>query len=205
MKKGYWMPVLHSHLPFVKHPEYDYFLEEHWLFEAMSETYIPLLMKMKKMEQEDIDFRLTVSVTPPLAEMLADKYLISQYMKYLNKLIELTQKEMNRVSGDEQLHATAIFYNKRFEEIKSFFTDFLNYSVLYGYKYFSNTGKLEIITCGATHGYLPLLRVNHKAVEVQIAVAVETHMKHFEKAPDGIWLPECAYYEGVDELLKEYG
>jgi 1,4-alpha-glucan branching enzyme len=205
MIKGYWMPILHSHLPFVKHPEYDYFLEEHWLYEAMTETYIPLLMKMKKLELEETDFRLTISVTPPLAEMLTDKYLMSQYMKYLNKLIELSQKEINRLKNDGQLQSLALFYNKRFEEIKSFFTDFLDYNVLEGYKYFSDLGKLEIITCGATHGFLPLLRVNPKAVEVQIAVAVETHLKHFDRTPDGIWLPECAYYEDLDEILKEYG
>ena len=76
MIKGYWIPVLHSHLPFVKHPEHDYFLEEHWLFEAISESYIPLLMKMEKMVGESVDFRLTMSISPPLLEMFSDKHLI---------------------------------------------------------------------------------------------------------------------------------
>ena len=34
---------LHAHLPFVRHPEYEDFLEEDWLYEAISETYLPLL------------------------------------------------------------------------------------------------------------------------------------------------------------------
>ena len=38
--KGYFALVLHAHLPFVRHPEYDDFLEERWFFEAMSETYL---------------------------------------------------------------------------------------------------------------------------------------------------------------------
>jgi len=33
----------HSHLPYVAIPEYDEFLEEDWFFEALTETYIPLL------------------------------------------------------------------------------------------------------------------------------------------------------------------
>ena len=39
--KGYLALVLHAHLPFVRHPEENYFLEENWLFEAITETYIP--------------------------------------------------------------------------------------------------------------------------------------------------------------------
>lgn len=78
MSNGYWMLVLHSHLPFVKHPEYSYFLEEHWFYEAISETYIPMLQYMKRMEDEGINFRFAVSVTPPpLAEMMSDGMLMA--------------------------------------------------------------------------------------------------------------------------------
>ena len=41
--KGYWCLQLHAHLPFVRHPNYPDFLEEDWLYEAITETYIPLL------------------------------------------------------------------------------------------------------------------------------------------------------------------
>ena len=40
---GYLSFVLHAHLPYVRHPEYKEFLEEDWLYEAITETYIPLL------------------------------------------------------------------------------------------------------------------------------------------------------------------
>ena len=42
MPNGYLSLVLHAHLPFVRHPEYPDFLEEDWLYEAISETYIYL-------------------------------------------------------------------------------------------------------------------------------------------------------------------
>ncbi|MBF0563954.1 MAG: DUF1957 domain-containing protein [Nitrospirae bacterium] len=205
MPVGYWIPVLHSHLPFVKHPEYDYFLEEHWLFEAITETYLPLLANMKRMVDEGIDFRLTTSITPPLAEMFDDGYLMNQYLKHLDKLIELTEKEVKRLSGNSEFYGVATFYNERLLKIKSFFVNDLNCRILEGYRHFSDLGKLEIITCGATHGFLPLLSVNPKSVEVQLEVAVRSHRKHFGKSPRGIWLPECAYYEGLDALLGKYG
>ncbi len=205
MYKGYFIPVLHSHLPFVKHPDFDYFLEEHWLFEAITESYIPLLMNLKKLNDEGIDFRLTISITPPLAEMLNDTILIEKYLNYLNKLIELSDKEIVRLRDDENFRHLAYYYKDRFETIKNFFLEFLNSNVLNGYRYFSDLGKLEIITCGATHGFLPILSDNKKAVEVQIKVAVETHKRYFNKPPSGIWLPECAYYDGLDEILNDNG
>lgn len=205
MIKGYWIPVLHSHLPFVKHPKFNYFLEEHWLFEAMTECYIPLLRKLKKLEKENVDFRLTISVTPPLAQMLDDKHLMQKYEEHLNNQLLLAYKESKRNQNDEVYRDVSNFYNNLYKDTKDFFINELDRNVLNGYKYFSDLGKLEVITCGATHGFLPLLSVNKKAVEVQIQLAVESHQKHFGKSPKGIWIPECAYYEGLDEILSKYG
>jgi 1,4-alpha-glucan branching enzyme len=203
--KGYWVPVLHSHLPFVKHPEYDYFLEEHWLFEAITECYIPLLRNLKKLYDEGVDFRLTISITPPLAEMLSDRDLMQKYEAYLERQIELGYKEVERTKEDHHYQEIARYYKQMFEETKSFFTNFLDKNILNGYRYFNDMGKIEVITCGATHGFLPLLSINPKAVEAQITIAVNSHKKHFGKPPKGIWLPECAYYDGLDAILKDNG
>ncbi|MCP5006838.1 MAG: DUF1957 domain-containing protein [Planctomycetes bacterium] len=204
MVKGYWIPVLHQHLPFVKHPEHDYFLEEHWLFEAITESYIPLLIKMEKLADKGVDFRLTMSISPPLSEMFSDAYLMERYLKYLDKLIKLTKNEINRLKHDRNYLPLAHFYNNKFKEVKTFFINFLNYNVLNGYRHFLSLGKLEIITSCATHGFLPLLSINPKAVEVQVSVAVDTHIRHFGKRPNGIWLPECAYYKNLENILEKY-
>lgn len=206
MAQGYWVPVLHSHLPFVKHPEYEYFLEEQWLFEAIDECYIPLLSNLKRLTEEGVDFRLTVSVTPPLAEMFKDKLLMQKYLRHVDKMIELGYKEIGRTDAlSHQEKQLAYFYKDRYIWIKEFFTGFLGGNLLNGYKHFAELGKLEIITCGATHGYLPILSVNAKAVEAQIRIAVEAHTENFGVAPRGIWLPECAYFDGLDEVLAKYG
>ena len=205
MAKGYWVPVLHSHLPFVKHPEHEYFLEEHWLFEAISETYIPLLMGFKDLKDRGINFKITVSLTPPLCEMLSDDHLKEKYRLHLEKMVLLCEKEVARTQEDTAFIGVSSFYLERYKKLKDFFEGFLNYDILNGYRYFAKSGNIEIITCGATHGFLPLMSVNKKAVEVQIELAVKTHKKHFGVEPKGIWLPECAYYDGLDEILEKNG
>ncbi len=82
MPQGYLSLVLHAHLPFVRHPEYDEFLEEDWLYEAITETYIPLVNMMDGLLNDDCDFRLTMSITPPLAAMLGDQLLQDRYVRH---------------------------------------------------------------------------------------------------------------------------
>ena len=93
---GYLCLVLHAHLPFVRHPEHEDMLEEYWLFEAVTETYIPIIAMMERLTDEGVDFRLTMSVTPPLASMLADDLLQRRYMRHIENLIELAEKEVHR-------------------------------------------------------------------------------------------------------------
>ena len=95
--KGYVNFVLHAHLPYVHHPECDTYLEEEWLFEAISETYIPLLLNYQKLEEEHVDFRVTMTMTPTLLSMLDSKLLQKRYIKYLEKHIELCEKENDEV------------------------------------------------------------------------------------------------------------
>jgi 1,4-alpha-glucan branching enzyme len=54
MAIGYLSLILHAHLPFVRHPEYPDFLEEDWLYEAISETYIPLLLAFNRLRDEGV-------------------------------------------------------------------------------------------------------------------------------------------------------
>src|SRR5882762_9605875 len=104
MEKGLLALVLHAHLPFVRHPEYPEFLEEDWLFEAMSETYIPLLTVFSNLVNDGVRCRVTMTVTPTLAEMLADPLLQDRYENHLNKLVELCEKEVDRTKDLPEFH-----------------------------------------------------------------------------------------------------
>ena len=104
MVKGYLAIVLHAHLPYVRHPEFDDFLEEDWLFEAITETYIPLIRVFDGLLKDTVNFKLTVSLSPTLMSMLSDPLLQSKYVKHLDKLIELSAKEIERTRWEGQLN-----------------------------------------------------------------------------------------------------
>jgi len=197
--------VLHAHLPFVRHPEYSYFLEEDWLYEAITETYVPLIQAYDGLIADGIDFRITMTMTPPLVSMLADPLLQSRYVHHLDELIELAGKEVERTRFDGHFNYLARYYLDHFRKIRHVFVDRYNCNLVTAFKKFQDLGMLEVVTCGATHGFLPLMQITPQAVRAQIHVAANSYEKHFGRRPRGIWLPECGYYPGVDAYLKEAG
>ena len=201
--KGYWCLQLHAHLPYVRHPEYPDFLEEDWLYEAVSETYLPLLSVFEKFVEDGVDFRLCMTITPSLANMLADPLLQSRYYERLNRHIEFAEKELWRTRALPEFQPAAQMYDRHFKECRRLWEKY-NGNILTGFKNLQDMGKIEIVTCCATHGFLPLMN-NEKAQRAQIRAAVEDYERHFGKAPNGIWLAECAYYPGIDKILKEEG
>ena len=62
---------------------------------------------------------------------------------------------------------------------------------------------MEIITCAATHGFLPLMEKHPGSVRAQILIARDEYQKAFGRKPRGIWLPECAYFSGLENYLQE--
>ncbi|HSQ40854.1 MAG TPA: hypothetical protein VLM37_01085, partial [Fibrobacteraceae bacterium] len=67
--------VLHAHLPFVRSPEHKRFFEENWFFEALTESYIPLLQMLTRSLEKGIPGALNLSLSPTLMHMLADPML----------------------------------------------------------------------------------------------------------------------------------
>ncbi len=202
-EKGYLALVLHAHLPFVRHPEYDDFLEEDWLFEAITETYLPLLDMMSRLVSEKIYFRLAMSLTPPLCAMLSDPLLQSRYRRHLYKLIELSNLEVHR-TRDTPFQASALMYQRKLARCRELYDDWYRGNLLQAFRQLQDEGVLEIITCGATHGYLPLMN-QRQAARAQIRMAADDYQRNFGRRARGIWLPECAYNPGDDQLLQESG
>src|SRR4030043_414711 len=114
MPKGYLAIVLHAHLPFVRHPEHEDFLEEDWLFEAITETYIPLINVFEGLVRDGVDFRVTMSLTPTLISMLSDPLLQGRYVRHINRLIELAGKEVERTRWQPDFGALAGMYLNNF-------------------------------------------------------------------------------------------
>ena len=98
--QGYLALHLHAHLPFVRHPEHPDFLEEDWLFEAISETYLPLLRVFDRLAEEEFPFRISMTMSPPLVSMLRDDLLVERYARRLERLLELADREVHRTRHD---------------------------------------------------------------------------------------------------------
>jgi len=205
MEQGFLALVLHAHLPYIRHPEYNEFMEEDWFFEAASETYIPLINIFESLVHDGVDFRITMSLTPPLVSMFGDPLLQERYAGNLDKLLELAAREVERTRHDHHLfHETARMYRSKLERCKFTF-DKYGRNLTGAFKAFQDMGKLEVVTCGATHGFLPLMQTSKASVRAQIHVAADHYERNFGRRPRGIWLPECGYYPGVEDILREAG
>lgn len=205
MPQGYLSIILHAHLPYVHHPEENYFLEENWLYEAITETYLPLLKVFEDLMSDNIAFRITMSLTPPLINMLQNPCLQERYIRHIDQLILLAEKEIERTRHQPHYHDLAVMYYDKFVECKSLFIDKYCCDLVQAFKQVQDSGNLEIIASSATHGFLPIIGVNQKAAQAQIQIGVDHYIKAFDTQPKGFWLPECAYLPGIDQMLKEAG
>ena len=203
--RGYLCLVLHAHLPFVRHPEHEEFLEEDWLYEAVSETYLPLLQVFDRLHDEQIPFRVTMTLTPPLVSMLRDELLMGRYARRLDKLCQLADKEVARTRHDPTFHRIARFYQGHLDGLRRSFHDRYHRDLVGAFRRLQDAGCLEIITCCATHGFLPLMQTNPEAVRAQVTVAATHYRQVFGKNPNGIWLAECGYYPGLEKILAQEG
>ncbi len=200
---GYLALVLHAHLPFVRHPEYPEFLEEDWLYEAITETYLPLLAMFDRLAGDGVPFALTLTMTPPLCAMLRDPLLGERYLRYLDRAITLAERETVRTRHGGRSEDTAWFYVERLRDSRRQYLERWRGDLVAAFRWFQDAGYLEIITCGATHGLLPLMENIPQAVRAQVFIARDEYRACFGRDPAGIWLPECAYIGGIDQILQE--
>lgn len=202
---GYFSLILHAHLPFVRHPEYPEFLEEDWFYEAITEVYLPLIFILQRLHEADAAPRLAMNISPPLCEMLADELLQTRYLRHLENLLELAKKEEHRTRKVvPELNAAAKMYVENLSVSLDLWNNRYKGNLINAFRELQDEGALEIITCGATHGFLPLI-ATHESRRAQIEIAVTNYKKHFGRQPRGIWLPECAYEPGIEDLLKAAG
>ena len=203
MPEGYLAIVLHAHLPFVRHPEKERFLEENWLYQALTESYLPLLEVFERLVTEGIQFRVTVSLSPTLISMLTDELLTQRYVAYLERLLRLAAAEKKRTAGSV-FSSLAAMYEERLSRNYDLFVQRYGKNLVAAFASLQEKGALEVITTCATHGYLPLIR-GKEARRAQILVGLELYRHHFGSYPCGFWLPECGYLPGVDEILATLG
>lgn len=202
MPFGHLALILHAHLPFVRHPGHEEFFEEDWLFEAITESYIPLLNVLERLTRDRVPCRLAMSITPSLCAMLQDELLQSRYLRYLDRSIRLAEREFERTRSEPEVRQLAQFYFELLSETRRQFEQW-NCDLLARFRHFRDLGVLEIIASAATHGLLPLLIQDPAAVRAQVLIGRDVYRKTFGADPAGFWLPECAYVPELQPVLQE--
>jgi 1,4-alpha-glucan branching enzyme len=216
--------VLHNHLPLViNHGRWPHGSD--WLTEAAFECYLPLLEVAHRLIADGISPKWTVNFSPILVEQLASP----DFQKELAFYYETVRRNCGETRQHFEQHGVreavqlADFWEDVYERMWELHRR-IGGDIPGTFADLERDRHIEIITCAATHGYLPLLS-RDESIHLQLRAAVETHRRHFGRTPRGIWLPECAYrprYEwtpptgpergrvrhlrpGIEEMLAQHG
>jgi 1,4-alpha-glucan branching enzyme len=190
--QGYMTFTLHAHLPYVvHHGTWPHGLE--WLLEAAAETYLPLLRVLSNLERDGLALNANVNLSPILLEQLAHPTFQNEFPEYVKRKILAAQEDEAyfRQGGEEHFAKTAVYWREFFEQALGDF-EALGGDIIKGFRHFNDAGLIEVITCGATHGYLPLLGTDESCI-AQVKTGVAAHLRHLGRLPNGIWAPECGY------------
>ena len=215
MKLGAFTFVLHSHLPYVRQAGRWPHGEE-WIHEAVAETYVPLLVTLCDLAEHDVPVRLTLGITPVLADQLADPLVVQHFETYAQDRAERAANDARRFEalGDPHAAHLAHWYEDFYSRGLAAFRDRFSRSLVGAARRLQDGGHLEVLTSAATHGYLPLLS-RDSSISAQLETGVETYRRHFGRSPKAVWLPECAYRPayredgrvrpGIEDFLANVG
>lgn len=206
---GHFSLMLHSHIPYCRKSGV-WPAGEEWLFEAMNETYIPIISMLRKFQIQNRKPRIMIGIVPILAEQLSDKYMNDRFCEYMDDKIQRAENDIVRFRNDPLKLKVANFWAEKFiNNFNAYKNDFYR-DILGTLKWLQNEKVIEVLTSAATHGFLPLMK-SDSSIHAQVEIGISTYEKHFNIKPKGFWLPECAYRgkEGerpaIDDFLSEKG
>jgi 1,4-alpha-glucan branching enzyme len=184
--------TLHSHLPYVlNHGRWPHGSD--WLCEAALDTYLPLIEELGGLQADGIPARLTIGVTPVLANQLASPAFAAEMEAFFaQRLLACDEAPASlAATGEGHLLPLVDFWRERLGRLRRRFHD-IGGDIVGTLRALEGAGRLEIIASAATHGFLPLL-ARDESIRLQLAIGRAEHRRLFGRAPEGIWLPECAY------------
>ena len=186
---GSFVLVLHAHLPFVlRHDR----MEEEMLLDAAAETYIPILDTCHRLVDEGVSPKITIDLSPVLVEQLANPYFQSGFREFCLSQMDTARRDQQEFANNPHLHYLATRWETFYADTYRRFTDTYQSDLVAAFRQLQDDGHIEVITCGATHAYLPALS-RDSSISAQVQMAAKSHRQHFGRSPRGIWLPECGY------------
>ena len=200
--------VVVAHQPYIRQitadgenpsPENDIF------FSALSQTYIPLVRLLHEIEEQNIDARFSIVLSPSVCAMLDDSLLQSQYVQWLDRRIELGKKEIVRLENDNDQKQNAEEILKKAIDDRNFFVDVCNCSLIKEFASFYSKGIVEIIATAGSYCFFPHYADMTEILNAQVETGIMSHKKYFGTFPEGFFLPYMGYAPGVEGVLRSYG
>ncbi|MFL5900397.1 MAG: 1,4-alpha-glucan branching protein domain-containing protein [Solirubrobacterales bacterium] len=183
--------VLHSHMPYVEGFG-TYPFGEEWLFDAVTRSYLPVL---------EVAERLTMTVTPVLADQLEDRGVAERLRRFLVEWrIGAAEADVGQVPAECRDACEAELARYR-HALKLF--DGHGGDLLKPFQAAVEEGRIALATSAATHAVLPLL-ATREGLRLQLDAGIRSHRRRFGW-DGGFWLPECAYTPGLEWRLAEEG
>ena len=200
--------VLSLHSPFPGHlksagTEPNSYLENIF-FETLAETIIPLVSMFDRLDGARIPFRMALAVSPVLSQMLNDEALIKKYLDYTDRQIEFGYRELSLHDDDFRMKGIVKYYYDQIVEKRILFTERYGKNIVKVLDQFQQKGRLEILNTAASHAFLPFYLNHPGAIQAEIETAIGLYRKNFGKYPQGFWLPELGWIEGLDSWLRSY-
>jgi 1,4-alpha-glucan branching enzyme len=183
--------VLHSHMPYVEGFG-TYPFGEEWLFDAVIRSYLPVL---------EVAERLTMTVTPVLADQLEDRGARERLRKFLIEWrIGAAEADVEEVPAECRgaCEAELRRYRRALELL-----DAAGGDPLRPFQAAAEEGRVALATSAATHAVLPLL-ATRAGLRLQLDAGIRSQRRRFGW-DGGFWLPECAYVPGMERRLAEHG
>jgi len=190
-RAGGFTIVLHTHLPWVlHHGRWPHGSD--WLCEAVAECYLPLVAVLESRARPGTSLGITLSLSPVLCEQLAHPDFAGEFRAYALHRRAAAREDARRFAAAGRAAEAALARRWRDGYDGALAQWNAAPGLLARFARLESLGAIELIACAASHAYLPLL-ATPAAVRRQVAVAVESHRRHFGRPPLGMWLPECAY------------
>ncbi|HMO51282.1 MAG TPA: DUF1957 domain-containing protein [Kiritimatiellia bacterium] len=202
---AYLSIVLHAHLPYVRHPEHTDSIEERWLFEAVRESYLPLLRMLSARRAPEHTGRIALSISPTLIAMLDDPLLRGRCARHLERVALLADRLVKQTAGDARWHPLARFYQNLSETNLVTWRSYDNGNLVDAWIDAERRGVIELLTTTATHAFLPIWKRHPETIRRQVEVGVAVFQRRMGREPAGLWLPECGYYPGLESFLGDCG
>ena len=200
--------IFEAHLPFVREYKKDGALtqsgEEGRFFDFVSESFLPLLETLNRLENDHVPFRITIAFSPVLCHMLNDEPLQNKYLHYIDKQIEFGKHELDRTANDAELNKLVHGYLNHITESRTAYIDIYEKNLLKAIDSFRRKGKVEIMASCATHAFLPFISCNHESMQAQMEIPVPTYRKYFGGTPQGFWIPWLGWNQELEPYLTAH-